>query len=493
MNTYDGSNLKGSSVLLIGATGFIGRYLVSYMKGKGCSVIAGVRDVTSAPQQLGQDVKVIDINGDTDLIVETLEEVETVINLAGRQLAGVRWTKKRKAEFGESRIGLNKKIVKCISLCEKPPTTFLTASAVGVYGDSGRKEISEQGPDGTGYLADMCRQWEDAANEGIKSNVRVISLRLGIVLNREGGMLNQLTLPFEMGVGSYIGDGKQIVPWIHLKDVLRMIDYVISNREISGPVNCTAPNPITAKFFAETLKRNTAAKLLLPLPKIVLKILFGEGAGVLTNSQNAIPKKALDTGFHFTYEDINSALQSEFDDHSVDVQKVNLQTDELAPHSEKTITSAQYRLKTQATLNVSTEKAFKFFHSPANLGLCTPPWLKFSVLESSPEMGKDSMYVYQIKLGPIPLKWTTRIIEWTPDDGFIDLQENGPYKLWVHKHQMKRITSSWTEMEDTVHYSLPFGPIGKLAHNLIIKKVLKRIFSYRNEIIKLRFGEELVG
>ena len=108
MNTYDGSNLKGSSVLLIGATGFIGRYLVSYMKGKGCSVIAGVRDVTGARQQLGQDVKVIDINGDTDLIVATLEKVETVINMACRQLAGVRWTKKRKAEFSESRIGLNK-------------------------------------------------------------------------------------------------------------------------------------------------------------------------------------------------------------------------------------------------------------------------------------------------------------------------------------------------------------------------------------------------
>ena len=103
------------------------------------------------------------------------------------------------------------------------------------------------------------------------------------------------------------------------------------------------------------------------------------------------------------------------------------------------------------------------------------------------------MYVYQIKLGPIPLKWTTRIIEWTPDDGFIDLQENGPYKLWVHRHQMKQITSGWTEMEDIVHYSLPFGAIGTLAHNLIIKKVLKRIFSYRNEIIKLRFGEQLVG
>lgn len=493
MDKDDRSSLKGSSILIIGATGFIGRYLLSYMKGKGCSVIAGVRDLGVARQQLGEDVELMDVNGDPAKFVETLERVDTVINMAGRQLAGVRWTKKRKEEFSKSRIGLNEKIVGFISECQTPPSTFITASAVGVYGDNGPSEITEQGPNGTGYLADMCKNWEAAASQAEECDVRVVNLRLGIVLNREGGMLNQLTLPFEMGIGSYIGNGKQMVPWIHIEDVLRMIHHVITHDQVSGPVNCTAPNPITAKLFAETLKKNTAAKLLVPLPKIVLKILFGEGAGVLTNSQNAIPRKALDTGFSFKYADINSALEREFDDYYVEVQQIKRQTEKDSTDNQNNIKGAQFRLKTEAELNVSPEEAFKFFHSPANLGLCTPPWLKFSILETSPEMGRGSMFVYQIKLGPIPLKWKTRIIEWSPDNSFIDLQESGPYKLWVHRHQMKQLAPGWTEMQDVVHYSLPFGLLGKFAHNFIIKKILKRIFSYRNEIIKLRFGEHHVG
>ena len=470
-------------VLVVGATGFIGKTTVAFLRGKGHEVTAWVRNAEKATDMLGDGVGIESSIVSAEDLKLRLEEADAVINLAGRPLAGVRWTSKKKIEFYESRVSLTNLISDAISKCENPPKVLISASAVGIYGNSGSTAVDEESDVGKDYLSDLCSQWEEAANKSIDSRVRVCNIRIGVVLGREGGMLQQLTQSFDLGVGSYLGDGKQSVPWIHIIDVVRAIGFCIDQKELNGPINFTAPYSASGKEFAKILASLTNAFITIPMPKFILKLIFGEGEIVLTNSQNPLPSKLLRFGFRFEYEHLKSALKAEIQPEKVIVSKPEISANGLSYASK-----AQYELKTYLTLNCDQKTAFDFFSSPLNLGLTTPSWLNFKITEIPPYVSENCEIAYEIRLWFLPIKWRTNILEWNPHESFIDTQKKGPYKLWVHSHFVESTSETTSMMTDIVRYSVSGGPLGRLIHFLVIKKSLIRIFAYRRSMMRMRFG-----
>ena len=478
------------NILIAGATGFIGNALISFLKGKGHVLTALVRDVNKAAEQLGTDVKLISFGStDRELITE-FEDFEVILNLTGRPLAPSRWTKTKKEDFFDSRVGVAKRIVSIMRGCKNPPSVLVSASAVGYYGNRFGEEITESSKKGEGFLADLCDLWEKAAFEAEEFDTRVCALRIGVVLGREGGFLKQLSLSFEMGIGSYIGSGNQWVPWIHYLDLLRIIDLAINDESISGPINCTSPSPVTGKNFAKSLAAILGTKILIGLPRLCLRLVFGEGEKVLTSSQKAYPTFLQEKEFQFVHENLVYALKEECSPKGVSITRVNTKkkySDDSAEYVPE-LSRAQYKIETSVKLEVSSEQAFDFFSSPFNLGLATPNWMDFHITESPSDMNEGSEFEYKINLGPFPMKWRTEIIKWVPDDLFVDYQKKGPYSLWWHQHRIVTEGVSTCRMEDKVFYRVPGWILGRIAHKYIIKSMLIRIFAYRRKVIQMRFG-----
>ena len=299
------------NILIGGATGFIGSALVSFLKGRGHVLTALVRDVNRASAQLGTDVKLISFGSTDKKLITEFENSEAVVNLVGRPLAPSRWSKAKKEEFFDSRVGVTKRMVSIMRECKNPPSILVSASAAGYYGDRFDKEITETSRKGDGFLADLCDSWEKAAFEAEDFGTRVCTLRIGVVLGREGGFLKQLALPFKMGIGIYFGNGNQLVPWIHYLDILRIINLGINDESISGPINCTSPKLVTGKSFAKSLAPILGAKILVGLPTLCLRLVFGEGEKVLTSSQKAYPSLLQEKEFQFVHENLVHALNEE--------------------------------------------------------------------------------------------------------------------------------------------------------------------------------------
>ena len=480
-------------ILVTGGTGFIGRSTIAYLTGVGHKVTAYVRDIDKAPDQLGNDVKLISHLVSDSKLKDTLEDIDCVINLAGEQLAGVRWTEQRKKKFVSSRIELTERIVGQFSNCLTPPKLLISTSAVGFYDDSYSDPSDENTPKGSGFLRDLCEQWEQAALKAENAGSRVVLMRIGIVLGREGGILKQIGLPFECGIGNYISNGHQVIPWIHLSDVLGVIRFCIENEKITGPVNLVSPNPCTWKSFSKTLARILNVRLVIPVPIFFLKLIFGEGAQVLASSQYVLPKVLEQFGYQFIHKSLESALNEEFKPSTTTVQDFSKLSDELwnqnLNNHKSHLPQPTYCLKSKSIANRGKNEVFDFFSSPSNLGLATPQWMNFRILETQTPILKGSEFIYQINIGPIPLKWKSEIIHWDQDNEFVDLQIKGPYKLWWHRHKLTEQADGTVLMEDTVLYRIPMGYLGRIAHKLLIQNILKRIFNYRNKIIELRFTQ----
>jgi len=476
-------------VFITGASGFIGRHLIPYLQSTGCTITAAVRDIDKAKNQLGAEIELIDIYGSKRTLRDSLNKSDIVVNLSGRQLAGVRWTTKKKKEFSESRVLLTRMLVHEITLCETPPKIFLSASAVGIYGDKRSETLDETSTIGGDYLSNLTGDWENAAYELNKHNIRVCTLRLGIVLAREGGILLQLSPAFELGFGSYIGNGDQFISWIHIDDVVRAIEYCIRNDAITGPVNFTAPLPVTAKEFASHLRNVTKARVILPIPSIILRLIFSEGVIVLTNSHKALPTKLMDSGFKFSYDNLNKALVHEYSTQSVAVSKSDTSLPNTSAETSNFDGPASnvYELYATTIIANDSDDTFSFFASPWNLGLYTPGWLNFQILEAKEPIEQGSVMKYQIKIGPVSMAWMTHILEWKPNTTFTDEQTRGPYKLWRHQHLILNNPDETTTVLDRVHYKLPLGIFGRIAHKLLVKYLLIRIFNYRQKIMRLRF------
>ena len=281
--------------LITGATGLIGTRLVHAL---GSDVAVLSRDARKAEQALG--VKAFAWNGTGAVPPEALEGVDTVFHLAGETVTG-RWNDAKKERIRASRVDGTRALVQSIA---GKPITLVSASAVGFYGDRGDEILDEGSPAGSGFLADVCRVWEAeaAAHTG-----RVASVRIGVVLAKDGGALAAMLPLFKTGLAGRLGDGKQYMPWIHIEDLVALFLHV-ARTDASGPVNGTAPNPVTNITFTKTLGEQLHRPTLLPAPKLALKLALGEMSQIVLASQRAIPKKALAAGFPFRFTELAQAL-----------------------------------------------------------------------------------------------------------------------------------------------------------------------------------------
>jgi uncharacterized protein (TIGR01777 family) len=243
-----------------------------------------------------------------------IEGADGVVNLAGESIADGRWTAQRKARMRASRILATRSLASAITAAAKPPAAFISGSAVGFYGPAGSEPKSEADPPGADFLAQLCRDWEAEASKANRAGVRLVLLRTGIVFERSGGALPKMMLPFRFFVGGPIGSGRQYVSWIHRLDWVEMVRWIVQTPGVSGPVNATAPHPVTNRHLSRTLGHAMRRPSLLPAPGFALRIALGEMANTILTGQRVLPARAQKEGYHFRYPEIEQAFRGIFDD-----------------------------------------------------------------------------------------------------------------------------------------------------------------------------------
>jgi uncharacterized protein len=293
-------------VAVTGSSGLIGTALGDSLRGDGQEVIRVVR----RPPQPGE-VRWDPQAGPGGLDPAALDGVDAVVHLAGAPIAGGRWTPARKQVLRESRIQSTQALVTALAAAAVRPSVLLSGSAVGWYGDTGQREVDESAPAGTGFLATLARDWEAAAEPARQSGVRVVNLRSGVVLSRRGGMIGLMAPPFRFGLGARMGNGAQFISWISVADHVRALRYLLDHAEIDGPVNLTAPAPVTNAALTAEIARVLHRPAVLRIPAPVLRAALGELSSELLGSQRVRPRRLLESGFTFRYADISSALAAE--------------------------------------------------------------------------------------------------------------------------------------------------------------------------------------
>jgi hypothetical protein len=294
-------------IVLSAASGLIGSALAASLASDGISVTRLVRRAPGAPGEVRWDPMVK--AGDLDPAV--LSGADAVVHLSGAPVAGGRWTQARKQVLRDSRIISTTAITEAIAAAPQPPPALLCGSAIGWYGGTGDRPATESDPAGTGFLADLVRDWEAAANRAAQGGTRVVSLRSGIVLSRQGGMLGPLLPLFRLGLGGRIGPGTQYLSWIARTDEVRAIRFLLDHDEISGPVNLTAPEPVTNAEFTAALAAAVHRPAVLTVPAGMLRTALGEVSGELLGSNRVAPARLTDAGFAFRYPGIRAALAAE--------------------------------------------------------------------------------------------------------------------------------------------------------------------------------------
>lgn len=286
-------------IAITGASGLIGTALVGHLKSEGHTVQRFVRRPVVAPDEIQWDPK----SGYVD--IEALRGVDAVIHLAGVGVGDKRWSKKYKSEILNSRLLGTTAIAHAVN--EVKPQVFISASAIGWYGESGNRSVIESDRVGDDFLAAVCREWEGAAD--LVTDVRTVKLRTGLVLDPTGGALGKMLPLFRLGLGGKLGNGKQWWSWITLHDVIRAITFLLENK-VEGPVNLTSPNPVTNQEFTSALARAMHRPALFPAPAIALKIALGGFSSEILGSKKVIPQVLSDSGFTWDYPHITNALNA---------------------------------------------------------------------------------------------------------------------------------------------------------------------------------------
>lgn len=304
--------------LITGGTGFIGSKLVSVLLDAGHEVTV----LSRKSSQLDHRYTLIN---DLASIPKT-EEIDVIINLAGKPI-DCRWTKTNKQKLIDSRLSITADLIALIDRLPYKPRVLISASAVGYYGPGhdGNKPhtaIDESSPPLSSFTHDLCQQWENEASKAGQYGVRVCIMRLGVVLGKGGGYIKKVSLPFRLGLGGKLGHGKQTFPWIHIDDVVSGIFYLIHNKQCHGAYNFVAPRPITNAGMTAELGKTLKRPTLFTLPSFLIRTIFGEmGEALLLKGNAIIPKRLLEDGYDFKYDEIDSALENIFGQKANHIQK----------------------------------------------------------------------------------------------------------------------------------------------------------------------------
>ncbi len=290
-------------VAITGSSGLIGPNLVSFLSKKNITVSKILREnpndnyISWKPE-----------GGDWDTAFA--DGIDGIVHLAGENIASGRWTKPKKEKIRNSRIEGTKKLCEHILKLPTPPAVFVCASAIGYYGDRGMEFLNEGSSRGSGFLPDVCLGWEEAANIVSKAGIRVVNVRFGVVLSKDGGALAKMLTPFKIGMGGKIGSGTQHMSWVAMDDVTGAIHHALVTDSLSGAINVTAPNPVTNREFTNTLGRVLNRPTLMPMPAFAARLAFGEMANdLLLASTKVAPKRLSDSGYEFQYPELENALK----------------------------------------------------------------------------------------------------------------------------------------------------------------------------------------
>ena len=304
-------------IVIAGGAGFVGQHVSQLLLHEGHSVIVLSRRVEKGTPANPSQPRHIQWDGCTQgSWSKECEGADVVINLSGAPIADKRWTPNRKRELIDSRVVSTHTLGEAIGGWETKPHTFLTASGIGYYGAQGATIVDETSPRGDGFLADLCLEWENAAQQIATSDLRVLQVRFGMVLGLDGGALPKMMFPFQWFLGGPILPGSQFVSWIHQQDLAELMLFLISHPSIQGLVNAVAPNPTTMKDFCQALGNAMKRPSWFPVPAFILKTALGELASMLTTGQRVEPQQALQNGFSFAHPTLPVALNEIFSNHS---------------------------------------------------------------------------------------------------------------------------------------------------------------------------------
>lgn len=290
-------------VAVSAASGLIGTALARDLAGGGADVVRLVRRPARSPDEISWQPE-----SASGLDPAALRDVDAVVHLSGAPVAPRRWTSARKALLRSSRITATRTLATAMAAAEPRPAVLLCASAIGYYGDTADRAVDESAPSGQGFLAELVRDWEAAAEPARNAGIRVVNLRSGLVLSPAGGLLGQLLLPFRLGLGAKIGSGRQYMSWISLPDEIRAIRFLLESAGATGPFNLTAPEPVTNAVFTSALARAVRRPAPLTVPSFALRAALGEVSGELLGSARVLPARLQADGFSFAHPGIGAAL-----------------------------------------------------------------------------------------------------------------------------------------------------------------------------------------
>ena len=298
-------------IALSGGTGFIGKALVAHLRARGDDVIVWTRDPARAPAGVTAVRADLENPGPWQDVVDGLDGI---VHLAGESIGDKRWTAREKQLIRDSRIETARHVVEAIERAERKPRVLVSASAVDYYAYAhpplDDDEVTESDPPGETFLARVCRDWEREARAA-EANARVVLLRTGLVLAAGGGALAQLALPFHFFAGGPMGSGQQVMSWIHRDDWLAMVSWLLADASVSGPVNLTAPHPVTNREMADAIGRALHRPSLLPAPAFALRLALGEMAdAMILNGQRVLPRVAQERGFAFRFARVDDSLRA---------------------------------------------------------------------------------------------------------------------------------------------------------------------------------------
>jgi uncharacterized protein (TIGR01777 family) len=301
-------------ILVSGSTGFLGTALVETLEGQGHSIARLVRPETSQKSAAGVRAESISwdpVAGQFD--AAGAEGTDALIHLAGASIAGGRWNASRKKLLRTSRIDATRHLIGALAKLQRPPRVIVAASAIGYYGYRGDETLTEASVPGNDFLAGACREWEAEAARGAEFGARVVNLRFGIILAAHGGALPRMAMPFKFGAGGRLGDGRQWMSWLTLRETVSIIQFALATSGLTGPVNAVAPNPVRNSEFTGILAKTLHRPALFPAPAFALRLALGEMAdALLLVSQRVMPSKLADSGYPFLQPSLAGALAEVF-------------------------------------------------------------------------------------------------------------------------------------------------------------------------------------
>ncbi len=299
-------------IIITGATGLIGKKITEILLLRGYAVTVITRNVSKAGNVFSGSVEILecDLNKPVEKLTAILEGAFAVIHLAGENVLSKKWTEEHKQNIYNSRVQSTRTIAGAILKTSVKPKVFIGASAVGYYGLTTTKPADEYSKSGTDFLAELTNDWESASSVVENNGVRRVVIRTGVVLDRNEGALSKMITPYKFFLGGPLGSGKQFFPWIHIKDAAGIYLHALENSTMSGAFNAAAPETVTMKEFCNSLGKELNRPSVFYVPEFVLKLLYGEGAGILLNGVNVLPKRTEESGYIFQFSRTKDALKN---------------------------------------------------------------------------------------------------------------------------------------------------------------------------------------